>query len=360
MRFLLILILVFTIISSLDAPLLATESCNSNCLLQEFPLPGSPLNIIAAEQNFVWFTLPISNAIGSLQVESSSLYTVSLTVIPTVDGRPYDLAYDDSNGTIWFSEELGGKIGKLDINASTITEYQIPTAASRPRGIDLAPDGTVWFVESGTNIVGQFDPSSSSFSEFLYAPRNVTGIVELEDIAVQDNDSIWFSAPLDHEVVEFRPSLEPEQQFAPTFFGSNRRPLGLALSAGGDLWATDAARGEVRKYVPGTLVTWVNEALNSASGEPSRVAVDREGNHVFVSAPGAGVLAQIINRSSGQLRSRQYALAAEAKPFGVAVDGAGTVWAADSERNRIIRWQSPHFYETWLPAVENNREPNTK
>jgi hypothetical protein len=42
--------------------------------------------------------------------------------------------------------------------ASSITEFPVPTAGSVPRGITAGPDGNLWFIEFVGNKIGRFTP----------------------------------------------------------------------------------------------------------------------------------------------------------------------------------------------------------
>lgn len=61
---------------------------------------------------------------------------------------------EDPSGNVWFMEQNANQIGRLRADRTTITEYVIPTANSKPMGLSLDPnDWSVWFAEmSGNNI----------------------------------------------------------------------------------------------------------------------------------------------------------------------------------------------------------------
>jgi len=47
-----------------------------------------------------------------------------------------------------------------------VTEFALPHPASGPTTIALAPDGTVWFTESNGNRIGRMNPDGSGLVEF--------------------------------------------------------------------------------------------------------------------------------------------------------------------------------------------------
>jgi virginiamycin B lyase len=142
------------------------------------------------------------------------LILLGLMIVPTraaliteysmnADPRPHGITVDPG-GTVWFTEELGNRIGKL--GGSQVTEYNIPTLGSAPWGIvyDPNPNGddpnadSIWFTESGQGKIGRF--RGNVFSEFKLgnpadgagggSPRGITF-----DYNVSSNikyKNIWF------------------------------------------------------------------------------------------------------------------------------------------------------------------------
>lgn len=55
---------------------------------------------------------------------------------------------------VWFAEAAGNKLGRITV-AGRITEFAIPTAASKPYGLVVGPDGKLWFTEYGGNKIGR-------------------------------------------------------------------------------------------------------------------------------------------------------------------------------------------------------------
>ena len=63
------------------------------------------------------------------------------------------------DGTLWFTEfdVAANRIGHVSLNGE-IHEYPVPTRASNPAGITVAPDGIVWFVENSGHHVARLKP----------------------------------------------------------------------------------------------------------------------------------------------------------------------------------------------------------
>ena len=56
------------------------------------------------------------------------------------------------DGTVWFTESNGNRIGRMNPDGSGLVEYDVPTEESSPRIIALGADGNMWFSE---HLAGQ-------------------------------------------------------------------------------------------------------------------------------------------------------------------------------------------------------------
>jgi trimeric autotransporter adhesin len=134
-------------------------------------------------------------------------------------------------------------------------------------------------------------------------------------------------------------------------------PAAIAVDAAGSLFIADTRNERVRKVTPDGIITTVagnltgraagdgGPALQAQLIEPAGVAVDAAGNLFIAEAAGnrvrevntAGVISTIAgNGTYGFSGDGGPALSAQlALPTGIAVDGAGDVFIADSMNNRI-------------------------
>ncbi len=170
-----------------------------------YPLPETPRAITLESINSVWFTLPVANAIGHLKVTSSDTltqYTYTAYRIPTSGSDPDQIAYAD--GIIWFTERVGNQFGRLETASGAITEYPIPTSASGPSGIAVAPNGMVWFSEQNVNRIGSFDPATAEFTEIEYGGANA----QLGTVSIGSDGNVWVAAPGINQFAAISPTLQ--------------------------------------------------------------------------------------------------------------------------------------------------------
>jgi len=123
--------------------------------IQEYDIPTSGSNpielTIDTTTGDIWFAEYTGNRIGRY-APATGLFTEYL--VPTQASNPSGLCIDEINGIVWFTEASKDTIGRLEIATGNIREYQIPTSGGYPSGIALDSDGSVWFTELYGNKIG--------------------------------------------------------------------------------------------------------------------------------------------------------------------------------------------------------------
>lgn len=317
-------------------------------LLTEYPVPGNPHHVVVESPGRVWFTLPDQNMIGRLTVTSTLEYEVLTYTVPTANSEPYDLDYAD--GAVWFTERTGNNIGRLDPTTGVVHEFPIQTAASQPTGIDVVAGSPtqVWFTEQAGNKLGQLVVTSTAdYSWNEYSLPDAFPDAQLQDLYVQDLDRIWFTAPGVSRIGRLRPSQGPDG-FDLIYPNGGGQPWAIEVDSEGYPWFTDVGTNGIGQFFPQTLsmVSWY--MLPQASSGPYGIAIS-QGLIWFTERDGHRV---------GQLdpttRSfREFGLPG-GRPLGLAVDGNGHVWIAESASGKIARWQPPYFRFAYLPLVLRN------
>lgn len=235
-----------------------------------------------------------------------------------------------------------------------ITEFHIPTPCTQPLAITSDPGGGIWFMQTNTGNVARFDPASGSFSEYENPAWPAGGRSQVWGMDYSPDNSIWYSDEAHDSVWKFSIDDENYRRFN---FPSDGDPFPQRL-------AVDGSRVIVNDFL-GNKLTVMDASSDSRNSQyisvPSPVeqsvtagfAQDSESNVWYTNwLPGrGGVLVKFdLPRYSADLPGAAAAggdAEAEGPDLdgyldismlpetvtavnGVAVDGSGRVWLADT------------------------------
>ena len=161
-----------------------------------------------------------------------------------------------------------------------LREWPVPWKGTRPRDPAVDAQGHVWFVGQNGNYLGRFDPATEKFDRFDLpkgtGPHNC--------IAGRDG-AIWITGNTAAYIGRFDPATGKVAKY-PTSEATD--PHTLIQASNGDLWFTAQESGYVGR-------------LDPKSGKVQLIKVAQPG----------------------------------ARPYGIVIDGAGTVWFNEFGRNVI-------------------------
>ena len=148
------------------------------------PNPNSGVTTIAvATDGTLWFTESSGNRIGRMNPDGSGYRGFAL---PHANSAPRIIALG-ADGNIWFSEHTGNRMGRLT-PAGELAEFDIPTANSQPRAIALGADGNIWFGEFASGKVGRITPQGAITEFALPTPNSGP-----RALAAGPDGNIWVS-----------------------------------------------------------------------------------------------------------------------------------------------------------------------
>src|SRR5712675_2082475 len=133
------------------------------------------------------------------------------------------------DGTIWFTGQRNGKLGRLDPRDGSFKLVDLGKGAA-PHNVIIGPDGAPWVTEGGQNAIARVDPGDQSVRLFrlpekeAYANLN-TGIFD-------SNGIYWFTG---QSGIYGR--LEPKSGDMTVFKAPRGRgPYGITVTPKGDVW----------------------------------------------------------------------------------------------------------------------------
>lgn len=125
-------------------------------------------SIVSDNADSLWFTQAITHKIGKIAVSSG-------TIIEFMTAYPPTSIIIGPGGSPWFTEPAGNNINRLSAQTGIVTGYEIPTDNSDPTSIVAGPDGNLWFTETQGNKIGKISPATGSIVEYDIPYSTFTG-----------------------------------------------------------------------------------------------------------------------------------------------------------------------------------------
>jgi virginiamycin B lyase len=84
---------------------------------------------------------------------------MTMQTFPMLAGAgPHDV-YPAPDGTVWFTAQSAGKLGRLDPRTGKSDLIALGPGAA-PHGVIVGPDGAPWVTEGGQNAIARVDPAT--------------------------------------------------------------------------------------------------------------------------------------------------------------------------------------------------------
>ncbi|HID17111.1 TPA: hypothetical protein EYP26_02315, partial [Candidatus Bathyarchaeota archaeon] len=255
------------------------SATSNNLYYWEIPSGSGPKGIFVFNETTIWFTEFLADKIGKLKV-SNNLGSPTSSIVyeyPLPEGsEPLDIIVVGRN--VWFTEYGRDRIGCLNMDTGVLMEYSLPLG-SKPWGIAADRDGMIWFTLSGRNGIAQLNPWTGKVIEHLGIPTNNS---EPRGIAVDNcTGNVWFAEFSGHKIAKYVPGENMFYEY-PTLTSSSS-PHGIAVwhrggcnSATAEVWFTEWSGNKIGKiwdYGPqeefGTTTTKIVTKLTSAISQSS-------------------------------------------------------------------------------------------
>ncbi len=271
----------------------------------------------------------------------------------------------DAAGALYIADSANNRVRKVE-GGRAIT---LMAGLAGPTGVAVDRAGNLYVADSGNRRVQKRTPggvvSTLAAAGDLRAPW-AAGLENARDVAVDAAGNVYVAG---YRRVQRVSANGVVAAFAGTgafgFLGDGGPaleahlffPAGLALDGAGNLYIADRDNQRVRKVTPaGGITTVAGSGILGALGDngpamlaqlnnPAGVAVDSSGEPWIVELHGArvrkvrrdGVIVTVAGTGQkGFLGDGGPAVAAQfLQPSAIAMDGAGTVWIADSLNHRL-------------------------
>jgi streptogramin lyase len=307
------------------------------------PLPSgsNPVGVAVTGTNptHVWVAEYGLNQIGHLVFTDTSDYElIEYAITSTTNSGPYRVTID--RNYVWFTERGVNRVGRLNAATGYLDEFygQGLSPNAGLADIQIAPDGAIWLAGQQANQLIRLtvdSPSSYSFQPFTNSL-----LIGPFDLAIEDADSIWFTAPAAHRIGRLIPSLS----FIvwPLLFPPNdfKEPYEIVFRNGSS-WTADRAYNRISRISMDTLtLPDFYEPLN----RPAGIAVRNSNVFWITQQSDPGAVARLVFTSVSSYTLESFALPTSGLlPTGVDIAAANEIWLAAYKP-----------YQVYLPIILKN------
>jgi virginiamycin B lyase len=263
---------------------------------------------------------------GLRTTSASSARRPAVREFAVPDGtHPHDVA-PAPDGTVWYTAQLTGALGRLDPRTGKTTHIPLGDG-SAPHGVIVGPDGAPWITDGGLNAIVRVDPGTLEVKRFPLPAS--TGYANLNTATFDRAGVLWFTG---QSGIYGR--LEPESGALRVFRApGGTGPYGITTTPRGDVWYASLAGSHIARVNRTTGKATVVRPPTPGQGA-RRIWSDSRGR-LWVSEWNAGKLARYDPATK---RWREWRLPGPAQPYAVYVDNRDTVWLSDFGRSGIVRF----------------------
>ena len=247
---------------------------------KEYPLKvenSGPHGLVADREGNIWFTGNFAHYIGKLNPKTGAVTEYQM---PDAKAEDPHTAVFDANGMLWFTVQVGNFVGRLDPKTGKVELKAVPTANSRPYGIQTNSRGVPIFCEFFTNKLASIDPKTMAIQEYTL-PEGVRP----RRIAIDAQDRVYFTDFEKGHLGRLDPkSGETKMWNSPGGAGAN--PYGITITPDGMVWYSESG------VKPNTLVrfdpkteTMASATIPSGGGTVRNMAATADGR-VYLACSG--------------------------------------------------------------------------
>jgi virginiamycin B lyase len=264
--------------------------------------------------------------------------------VPTKGAHPHDPAVGP-DGSLWFTEQMVSKLGRLDPATGVFREYPLKGENDGPHGLVADRDGNIWYTGNFAAHIGKLNPRSGEVTQY----RMPNDKAEDPHTAVFDaQGTLWFTVQVGNMVGRLDPKTgKIELKQAPT---KGALPYGIQINSKGVPFFCEFGTNKMAKIDPQTMQ--IVEYPLAESARPRRLAIAADDKVYFTDYQG-GNLGR-LDPVSGVVKMWSSPGGAGSDPYGIAITPDGMVWYSESGAtpNTIVRFdpRTEEFARTKIPS----------
>jgi virginiamycin B lyase len=275
--------------------------------------------------NRLGMTMLAAMAVTAISVSGHAKMALQTYPLPAGVG-PHDV-YPAPDGTVWFTAQAAGKLGRLDPKTGKSDLIALGPGAA-PHGVIVGPDGAAWVTEGGQNAIVRVDPLTRA-AKLIPLPKERRN-ANLNTASFDRQGMLWFTG---QNGVYGR--LDPRSGAMAVFDAPRGAgPYGITTTPDGQVFYASLAGSYLGQIDLETGSAAVLEPPVAHQGV-RRVWSDSKGA-LWITGWNSGDLFRYDSKA--KTWSRWHLPGDGPQPYAVYVDETDAVWLSDWGSNAILRF----------------------
>ena len=273
------------------------------------------------------FGMMLGAAIAILTAGGSAYAKMAVQTFAVLAGAGAHDVFPAPDGTVWFTAQSAGKLGRLDPRTGKSDLIALGPGAA-PHGVIVGPDGAAWVTEGGQNAIARVDPATRAVKLFPLPKERRNA--NLNTASFDRQGVLWFTG---QNGIYGRLDAKTG---AMAIFDAPRGtgPYGIAATPDGQVFFASLAGNYLGQIDLATGTVTVLDPPVPRQGA-RRVWSDSRGG-LWITGWNSGDLFRYDSKN--KTWARWHLPGDGPQPYAVYVDETDAVWVSDWGANAILRF----------------------
>ena len=252
---------------------------------------------------------------------------MTMQTFPVSAGAGAHDVYPAPDGTVWFTAQSAGKLGRLDPRTGK-SDFVALGPGAAPHGVIVGPDGAAWVTEGGQNAIARVDPATRAAKLFPLPKERRNA--NLNTATFDHQGVLWFTG---QNGIYGR--LDPKTGAMAVFDAPHGTgPYGIATTPDGQVFFASLAGNYLGQIDLDSANVTVLEPPVPDQGA-RRIWSDSRGG-LWITGWNSGDLFRYDSKAKSW--ARWHLPGNGPQPYAVYVDETDAVWVSDWSANAILRF----------------------
>jgi virginiamycin B lyase len=275
---------------------------------------------VALAKSYLVQAYPAKPKTPAVLVDGPHKVTMQAWRVPTPGSRPHD-PLGASDGSLWYTGQMAGVLGRVDPATGSIKEFQLKTPHTGPHGLMEDRQGNIWYTGNAGNLIGVLNPKTGQNTEY---PVPDPTVKDPHTLLIDAQGMVWFTAQVGNRVGRLDPATGQFKLLTPPT--ANSRPYGIMQDSKGMIYYVAFGANKIARVDPKTFE--IHEyTLPNAASRPRRLVITSDDTIWYADFP-RGVIGH-LDPKTGRVEEVASPSGPRSQPYGMSLIN-GIIWYSES------------------------------